>query len=317
MSSQLTVTAEEALSQVGPVRRQDRIELLDVLRGFALFGILLVNMVSFGLPDGLYPHEFWPGLIDVAAEKLILFFGFGKFVTLFSFLFGVGFAVQSSRVEERGARFVPMYLRRLLVLMAIGMAHMILVWDGDILHIYAVGGLLLLLFRKRSPKTLLVWAVIFMMLLAVPFTLITAFTAVRQVHPNAWSGVVLDDGREADQQAARNALASYSQGTYRQMVELRSQDMPWVLVLDEALPYVVAIFLIGLYAGRSGVFQNMEGHLPWIRRTRWWALGIGIVGNLAVAAAPYQGISATEVLPNLSLLSVLFAAPALSSIWRT
>src|SRR5262245_62079111 len=79
MSSQLTVNAGEALPHLGPVGRLDRIELLDVLRGFALFGILLVNIVSFGLPDSISPHELWPGLIDVAAEKLILFFGFGKF----------------------------------------------------------------------------------------------------------------------------------------------------------------------------------------------------------------------------------------------
>ena len=62
------------------------------------------------------------------------------------------------RAEARGARFLPLYLRRLAVLWLIGLAHFLVLWDGDILHDYATDGLILLLFRRRSLKILLVWA---------------------------------------------------------------------------------------------------------------------------------------------------------------
>ena len=319
MNEQLTIAIPEdgALSRIEPIARSERIELLDVLRGFALFGILLVNMVSFGLPEGIYPHELWPGFAEVTAERFILFFGEGKFISLFSFLFGVGLAIQASRAEARGARFLPLYMRRLLVLLLLGVAHMILLWEWDILHTYAIGGFVLLLFRKRRPRTLLVWSAVFFLILVLPLALLTTFTVVRHVNPNAWSGVVVDDDRDEEQQAAKEALRIHSQGTYRDMVELRSRDMPWALI-DPALFYVLFLFLLGLYAGRRGIFQNLGANLPWIRRARWWCLGIGLAGNGVVAAINEpQTISATAIGPNLSTLIVLFAAPALSFFYAS
>ena len=126
----------ESPPEIGPALRQERIEAIDILRGVAILGILIVNlsMRGFSLPEGLPAHELWPNLVDRTVETLILFFADQQFITLFAFLFGLGLAEQMMRAEGRGARFLPLYLRRLCVLWLIGMAHFLFLWDGDMLH---------------------------------------------------------------------------------------------------------------------------------------------------------------------------------------
>src|SRR5260370_36304464 len=135
---------------IGPVLGQERIEAIDILRGVAILGILIVNMGGFSLPEGLPAHQLWPNMVDRTVEKLILFFAQEKFKTLFSFLFGLGLAVQMMRAEARGAHFLPLYARRLLVLFLIGIVHFLLLWDGAILPDYALLGVVLLRIRRRS-----------------------------------------------------------------------------------------------------------------------------------------------------------------------
>ena len=85
----------ESKPTIGPVRPKERIEVIDILRGWAIFGILVVNMMVFAA-DYLPEAELWPGLADRTADSLIRFFGASKFWTLFSFLFGLGFAFPST-----------------------------------------------------------------------------------------------------------------------------------------------------------------------------------------------------------------------------
>ena len=105
---------------VGPVSGQERIEAIDILRGVAILGILILNMGLFSMPEDAPVRELAPNAVDRAVETLILFFAQEKFKTLFSFLFGLGLAVQMMRAEARGARFLPLYVRRLCVLFLIG-----------------------------------------------------------------------------------------------------------------------------------------------------------------------------------------------------
>ena len=145
-------TENTTSARVGPVARTERIQVIDILRGFALFGILLVNMELFSHPvqQAIFGLKEWTTLADRLAVWGIRFLAEGKFYSLFSFLFGLGFALQILRAEERGTRFVPFYLRRLLILLLIGLAHGIFLWTGDILVLYAIlGALLLLFFRRR------------------------------------------------------------------------------------------------------------------------------------------------------------------------
>jgi len=182
---------------VGPVPGQERIEVIDILRGVAILGILIVNMGLFSLPEDLPAHQLWPNMVDRTAEKLILFFAQEKFKALFSFLFGLGLAVQMMRAEARGARFLPLYVRRLSVLLLIGLAHFLLLWDGDILHDYALLGFVLLVFRRRSLKTLLVWASIFLSIPVLFYGLTTYCSITRQMNPQLmnWISFIFQRGK--------------------------------------------------------------------------------------------------------------------------
>ncbi|MGH9803795.1 MAG: DUF418 domain-containing protein, partial [Candidatus Acidiferrales bacterium] len=106
MPEQAHTTSDKlsAAPALRPLPVAERIEVIDILRGFALFGVLLVNMRNFELPG-----QVWTGTVDQVALWLTTVFGDNKFWTLFSFLFGLGFALQMVRAEARGARFLPVY----------------------------------------------------------------------------------------------------------------------------------------------------------------------------------------------------------------
>ena len=160
--------------RVGPVGLSERILFIDILRGMALFGILAANMRAFFAPLDAYGNigVLFHSRADVLTQAFIDLFIQGKFISIFSFLFGMGFAIQLSRAEARGVRFMGFYPRRLLALALFGLIHGLLIWAGDILLTYAVSGAILLFFRKRQQKTLLWWAG---SLFAVPIVVSTTF----------------------------------------------------------------------------------------------------------------------------------------------
>ena len=117
---------------LAPVQQAERIQIIDILRGFALFGILVVNMAIFSRPFQtiLFPADPAAPWYDRAAEWLIHFLAEGKFYAMFSLLFGLGMILLMERVQARGGRFVPLYVRRLLALLLIGLAHAFLIWPA-------------------------------------------------------------------------------------------------------------------------------------------------------------------------------------------
>jgi len=301
---------------IGPVHGQERIEALDILRGVAILGILIVNMGLFSLPEDLPAHELWPNMVDGTVEKLILFFAQEKFKTLFSFLFGLSLAVQMMRAEARGARFLPLYARRLCVLLLIGLAHFLLLWDGDILHDYALLGFVLLLFRRRSLKTLLVWASIFLSIPVLFYGLTTYYSITRQLNPPLMNWISYENGAE-DQKTSEETRRIYSRGTYAEMITLRARELPRDLTPDTEDAYVIAIFLLGLYAGRRRIFHDVSAHRPFIRRVQGWGLMIGIAGNAAFAVGGSFDPSPTSVAQNVGRMCLLIAAPAMSFFYAS
>src|SRR5215207_3843161 len=145
-----------------PVSQNERADILDVLRGFALFGVMLDNLFGFtgwgfftqpmreALPT--WPADGLLGLLEIA-------FVHGKFYSLFSMLFGIGFSIILIRNEQKGINPFKVFYRRLIILMLFGAAHLFLFWEGDILFLYALVGLCLPLFRKCSDRALLIWAI--------------------------------------------------------------------------------------------------------------------------------------------------------------
>ncbi|MBI1187193.1 MAG: DUF418 domain-containing protein [Alphaproteobacteria bacterium] len=155
-------------SAPAPVARAERIETLDVVRGFALFGILLMNIVVMGLPFGAYFNPAYAGLpseADFTAWFITHTFFEGSMRTLFSMLFGAGFILLLERLEQRatGIAAAKIYMRRLAYLMLFGLIDIVVfLWFGDILLAYGVAGLFLLLFWKATLRGLIIWAVVIM-----------------------------------------------------------------------------------------------------------------------------------------------------------
>ncbi|ALJ28759.1 MULTISPECIES: DUF418 domain-containing protein [Stenotrophomonas] len=248
-----------------PIAPDERIATLDVLRGLALLGILLMNMEAFVGPldlstSGIDPH--WQG-VDRWADAFVYIFVQGKFFTLFSLLFGAGFAVMAQRAEVAGRDFTRFYLRRSLGLLGIGLVHALLLWSGDILVVYALLSFLLLAFREAPRAWLPVMGVLaylaaigLMLLLGALMLLVPdEVTAAQATHAQA--------AIEAQRQA-------YGHGTYGQAVLQRLRDFGASLgALLVVGPQVLGMFLIGSWFARSGAIAHPGAHqrlFTWLRR---------------------------------------------------
>jgi uncharacterized protein len=162
-----------------PIIASERLAALDLLRGVAIFGILMVNMAFFALPFMLavYPDDKpeWTKREWVAYLIVKIFFEY-KFVSLFSLLFGAGLIVQMTRAQAGSARFAPRYFRRIALLAVFGLLHGLLLWYGDILFIYALIGTILFLLRGLQPRTMLITAaslLLFASLLSIGFLILS------------------------------------------------------------------------------------------------------------------------------------------------
>ncbi|MCI0348402.1 MAG: DUF418 domain-containing protein [Acidobacteriales bacterium] len=266
---------------VKPVAPGERIELLDVLRGFALFGVLAANLVWVATDFAVTPEQMaklstakW----DTAATYFNRFFIEWKFYTLFSFLFGLGFAVQMSRVAERGGEAQRTYLRRLVVLLGIGILHNTFLWYGDILHTYALLGLLLLASRNLSTKKLLI---ISFALIVVSQTAVVAWPQLKQM--------VVPVAKQASEAHPQPSVEThryeiFTYGTYGDVVKEHLHDyFTDYLTSGFFFLFLMAIFgkfLLGFLVGRYRILHAPERHLASLRTVMFWGLGIGLLGNV-------------------------------------
>jgi len=274
---------------LAPVQQAERIQIIDILRGFALFGILVVNMAIFSRPfqSILFAADPATPWYDRAAEWLIHFLAEGKFYALFSMLFGLGMVLLMERIQGRGGRFVPLYVRRLLALLLIGVVHAFLIWPGDILIMYALLGFPLILFRKARPRTLLIWAVI---LLAIPLLFTAAGTGLVELgraFPEGAEQIELsfaqvEAGYLADVARANRVYpsGSFLEITAQRIYDYRSMGLTSFLVLGFN---VLAMFLIGVWFGKRRKFQDLEANRPFFRKLLVWGLIVGLAGNAIYA----------------------------------
>ncbi|WP_411112033.1 DUF418 domain-containing protein [Streptomyces sp. c-19] len=171
-------------------RHVGRLGAVDALRGFALFGILIVNSTYLASAyHGTGVED--PGVggpLDDAVRAIVATFFEAKFFLLFSFLFGYAFTLQLASADRARARFVPRFLRRLTGLFLLGVVHAVVLFPGDILTTYAVLGLVLLVFHRIRPRTAVRTAVVLFggtaaayALLAVAVTLWSAHAGLDEV----------------------------------------------------------------------------------------------------------------------------------------
>lgn len=271
-----------------PVAAGERLAVIDILRGFAIFGILLENMLFFAGP--IYQWQMVPPLWNDPADRIVVliirWLEEGKFYSLFAFLFGLGVALQTERVAGLGGRFMLLQLRRLLGLLVIGLGHAFLLWWGDILTTFAVLGTLLLAFIRRRNKTIVVWALI---LWFVPVALIgvgLGLIALTTLFPDGqtqWQQATATQQTQLAE-AARENIANYSQGSLADVFAQRFDDLQraWTGTALN-LPGIFLMLLLGLYAGRRGFVQRPEEHARLYRHLLRWGLPLGLAVHLGSA----------------------------------
>ena len=303
---------------LSPVTRQERVVAMDVLRGLAVLGIFLINMPLYLAPaSGFFDWEnnaLWSNSTDRLATLFIYIFAQGKFYTLFSFLFGLGFGIQMLRAEERHSpNFLSTFRRRLLVLLAIGVLHFTLIWWGDVLHVYALLGFLLILFRNRMDKTLLVWAAC---LTFIPLVLAIAGTTYE--HFNDTKPAVEEREKirkETNEKRVAEDLRVKSSGTLTEILKLRLQrnirqlgsEAGWSTELFTS-------FLLGLWVSRRRILQEPQLYRPLLTKLAFVALPLALAVSTADLLYGYQHPNQPAPLwrTHLGFIREFLARPAMA-----
>ncbi len=247
--------------------KKKRYVILDALRGFAILGIILANFPEFSLwtfaPDASHTTD------DRVVQAILTYFVDGKFYTLFSILFGMGFAIQLENAKGK----LRTFYRRMVVLFIIGLLHILFLWSGDILMLYAAMGMLLPLFRRLSTKGIL-WAAAFFLLLPILADAVFGSRPADPIEAAQWQICGLYGITEAnfstwlsDAQSYREVFQFLQQGAVERM---------WEFVLGHRYFKVLGLFLIGYAAGRKRIFAHLEENKPMLRKLLAWGFGLGV-----------------------------------------
>ncbi|MDQ0254043.1 uncharacterized protein J2S74_001416 [Evansella vedderi] len=273
----------ESLGRLTPLDASERLNHIDSLRGFALFGILIVNMLAFqygtvgfkfSIPVQSFPNQ----TTNIIIEWLFQ----GSFYPIFSILFGFGAIIMYERSLSKTHSFNKLFFRRLVLLLIIGFIHKYFIWDGDILLTYAITGFLFMLFIKRQPKTLLIWAIV--------LTALIHSMGILPEDPD--SEIDLQPFVEIEQDV-------FSTGTYTEVVTHRFTANPYAkadlgIEMDplereifasfmSALTFIMLVlqalilFLLGGYIAKKRWLHNLKEHRPQLIKLTVIMLTIGII----------------------------------------
>ncbi len=264
-----------------PATPSPRLDTLDALRGIALFGILVVNIQFFGstLHGTAVADPVFDSAWDQAVSGFISLVFESKFYLLFSFLFGYSFTLQMAAAERDGAGIVPRMARRLLGLWGLGALHAVLLFPGDILTTYALLGVVLLAWRHAGDRQLVRRAIVLTGLTALVLGAIGGLASL----------VALPDDAAQSAAAAQQAAAAYT-GTVATVVAQNVHELGqvWPVLLLIQAPCALAMFLLGMLAGRHGVLADPERFRALGTRLLWCGLLIGLPGAIAYAVAMTQ-----------------------------
>lgn len=270
----------------GPVRSGERYILLDALRGLALFGICLANFQEFSLYSFL-KEDAAAGMPTAGIDRIVRYLQYvlidGKFYTLFSLLFGIGFSIIISNAARKQVNGFPIFYRRMAVLLLIGFVHLMFIWSGDILMLYALLGLILPLFRNMSDKGLLTTAAFFL-LLPVVIDGVIGLTGINPSAPVvrvqqyycARYGITDDNFaywlRDADNYP--DVFRFLIQGAFVRMQEFIDGNRAFK---------VLGLFLLGFYIGRNRLYARLDENKKLLRRITTGGFIIGLPLSLLYA----------------------------------
>lgn len=269
---------------IGAIKPQDRVVSLDILRGVALFGIALVNILGFNasffdfggfyssLPD-VGQVNFYQKLIGLCADK---------FIFLFSFLFGYGIWLQYHRFSTNKGRFTIFFSRRMAVLALFGLAHILFLWAGDILLPYAIAGMIVLALRKLPS-----WSLILIGLFFYFFVIFWLILSVWIPLPDALSSTCPT--------CLSHALDIYANGDYVQIFNLRLIEYAAFLPINlfYYLPKIIGITLFGFVASKAQFHLIVKTN-----RQFWLWIYLAISAVAIVAHLYYESAVMSLFLPE-------------------
>jgi uncharacterized protein len=253
----------------------ERIAALDLIRGVAVLGILLMNIVSFAMPPAAYmnPHAFGArGTLDDAVWAVMFVGVDGKMRGLFSFLFGASMLLVAERAEAKGESAATIHFARMGWLFAFGVAHLLLIWPGDILQHYALVGMVAFALRRQTPAQLVSLGIVLvvtqtLLLAALPIGIHAAAAEIARGHPSpeavaAWRSYAMSFGVPARADLLADLAAN--RGSYAELFRYRLSDSLWspLQALWSVGMETLAYMLFGMAALRTGLLTG-----EWPRRT--------------------------------------------------
>ncbi|MEO7562136.1 MAG: hypothetical protein ABIT07_06035, partial [Ferruginibacter sp.] len=275
-------------AQTQPAPVSDRAGILDVLRGIAILGIFLNNIFGFTGYGGIN-EKFKASLPTYPADSILSFlqtvFVEGKFYSLFSLLFGIGFSIILINNQQKGINGLRIFYRRLAILVMIGAIHLLLFWDGDILLLYGIIGMVLPLFRNCSDKTLLKWAVCLILspILIDIIEILLQWTPGELLRPFAFA----IDAKNALPDDENTAFYLYKAGSGWHEFKVWQEPAffyRYAYLLDnDRIPKVLGMFLIGFVAGRKMMFKNLTEYKPLFKKLLLWGFVIGLPASFSLA----------------------------------
>ncbi|MFJ8844268.1 DUF418 domain-containing protein [Streptomyces cyaneofuscatus] len=307
-----TIGPTAAVEPAAVMPRPHRIVEVDALRGFALCGIFLANVLVMSGLDGLREGGAGPTAsgLDQVAHWLVMALVQTKFYLLFSFLFGYSFTLQMDAAERDGAPFAPRMLRRLLGLFVLGALHAVLLYPGDILTTYALLGLVLLAARAVDPARMWRAALRVYGVVAGLYLLLGAAVALVDTGEG-------DEGLAASAASAAGLTTAYRGGpadVVRANMDAWSDTLTGLLMMGGM---VVAAFLAGFVAGRRRLLADTgtPDRTARLRRICLWGLAVGLPGGVLMAAGTVGPLGARWEIPAFIL--GMLTAPALSAAYAS
>ncbi|RSD29334.1 DUF418 domain-containing protein [Mesobacillus subterraneus] len=255
-----------------------RIVSIDRMRGFSILGIFLVNMISFHSPLFYIDHEtWWDGKHNLFTYRLIDVLVQASFYPLFAMLFGYGLVILRERTLDKGLSFTPLAIRRLSILLLMGIVHAFLIWEGDILITYAICGFVFLLVIGWTARRLFIAGIT---LYVVPNLLLLLMLGAASF-VNGGTEFSMYDG-----QAAEQAINVYQTGSFAEVTQQRIAEWSKHNDLFGLFFYLITIlplFMIGAGAAKLKLFEDVASKKR--RLTR--AAGVLAVLGLLIKSLPY------------------------------
>jgi len=279
-----------------PIEPKQRIEILDILRGFALLGIIFNNMLYFS-GYSFMPFENLKQIIAFQLnEKIYDFLDIivtAKFYTLFSILFAVGFYIQFNKYKNDSTNFLKTYRRRIFILFIIGLIHS-LIWYGDILLTYSIIAFILILFRNVKTKNLFRWSLFFILLpLLIDLAFLPFSPSLDTISPENTASVA---HVQYPDMTAEVVINTFQNGSVAEIFFLNIHNIAWKYlsyIPSGRLFTILGIFLLGYYLASIDFF---------IKKTKSTFLLISslFIGLLTTISAKLLGGSSLQFPPTFS-----------------